>query len=126
MTSLDACFGLPGGRYTTPLNKIPDVTAAFWLIALKAASFALWFKMEGTLSIHDVDTPLKAAFGDLLSQPVNYDGFGYEAITTSPGFLVVFALTVAAISLMQKRQSCSLATIPTGRRIGAARAPRGH
>ncbi|WP_417279681.1 hypothetical protein [Celeribacter sp.] len=67
MTSLDACFGLPGGRYTTSLNKIPDVTAAFWLIALKAASFALWFKMEGTLSIHDDRGPTAITAGFFLS-----------------------------------------------------------
>ncbi|SOC21596.1 COG4705 family protein [Rhodobacter maris] len=260
MTSLDARFDLVDGRQTNPLNKVPEVTAAFWLIklmavtmgetaadylnvnlglglsttsmmmtailvgtlalqfsrdryvpwtywlnvvlisvvgtlltdnlvdnlgvslvtctvgfsALLAATFAIWYKMEGTLSIHDVDNPLReafywlailftfalgtaagdlvaehfalgylasgvlfgsviaslalgyfflglngilafwlvyiltrplgASFGDLLSQPVDYGGMGYGTIKTSLGFLAVIAVTVAAMTVMQKRQ----------------------
>jgi uncharacterized membrane-anchored protein len=260
MTSLDAHFDLVDGTQPNPLNKVPDVTAAFWLIKLMAvtmgetaadylsvnlglglpmtsvmmtailvgtlalqfsrdryvpwtywlnvvlisvvgtlltdnlvdnlgvslvtctigfsvllaATFAAWYAMEGTLSIHDVDNPLReafywlailftfalgtaagdlvaeyyalgylasgvlfgsviaslalgyfflgldgilgfwlvyiltrplgASFGDLLSQPVEYGGMGYGTIKTSLGFLAVIAVTVAAMSVMQKRQ----------------------
>jgi uncharacterized membrane-anchored protein len=40
----------------------------------------------------------------LLSQPVEYGGMGYGTIKTSLGFLAVIAVTVAAMSVMQKRQ----------------------
>lgn len=38
------------------------VTCTVAFSALLAATFAVWYRIEGTLSIHDVDTPLREAF----------------------------------------------------------------
>lgn len=43
--------------------------------------------------------PLGASFGDLLSQPSDYGGFGLGTIPTSLGFLIVIAITVAVMTL---------------------------
>lgn len=42
--------------------------------------------------------PLGASFGDLLSQPSDYGGFGFGTIPTSLGFLTIIAITVAVMT----------------------------
>lgn len=46
--------------------------------------------------------PLGASFGDLLSQPAEFGGFGLGTIVTSLAFLTVIALTVAGMSLWRR------------------------
>lgn len=46
--------------------------------------------------------PLGASFGDLLSQPAEFGGFGLGTIITSLAFLTIIALTVAGMSLQRR------------------------
>lgn len=95
-----------------PLETITTVFA----IAL-AVVFVVWYRREGTLSIHSIDTTgreayywlavlftfaLGASIGDYLSQPTGDGGLGLGTVITSALFLAVILGLVVHLAVTRK------------------------
>jgi uncharacterized membrane-anchored protein len=80
------------------------------IASLSFGYFAL--KLDGILAfwlVYIFTRPLGASFGDLLSQPKEYGGFGFGTIGTSIGFLSGIALIVIYMTWKFKRVEAAYA-----------------
>ncbi|OOY27790.1 hypothetical protein BMI90_11320 [Thioclava sp. L04-15] len=78
----------------------------FGLIIASLAAGYVTFRLDGLWAFwlcYIFTRPLGASFGDLLSQPLDYGGLGFGTIPTSLGFLVVIAITVAAMTVSRRK-----------------------
>ncbi len=80
---------------------IAAITVAHFVLRLNAIT-AFWLA-------YILTRPLGASFGDLLSQPVEYGGFGFGTITTSFAFLTAIIATVIYATM---RDSGRLSLLP--------------
>ena len=89
----------------------------FGMIIVSLTLGYFFLKLDSILAfwlVYILTRPLGASFGDLLSQPRQYGGFGLGTVITSVAFLVVIAGVVAFMTVRNREGELAPATFKLG------------